>query len=583
MSFLWPQAFWLALAPLLWAGASLVAAWRRGKRRSPATTAAPDAAPHIRRGLAAQGRVRFASAAERAGRRPWRFWLAFLLAVTALARPQWGDLDAPPDAAVAGEVLIALDLSRSMLARDVAPSRLERARLVATELAAALPERKIGLIGFAGTAHLLAPVSEDRAVFDAFVSELRPEHLVQQGSDFGALFEVVLAGFSPQAPARVLVLLTDGEAAPGPWRERLEPLRAAGVRVVAVGVATPGGAAVPAEGGRALQTGEGAPVVSRLNQAVLGEIARATGGRTLGLAQRGALAAAVVAASARGFRTADASAATGAAPAQRADRFAEVLALALLLLASSAAGEWTARPRLRCRRATAAGVAQPALALLLLAVLLQPGASQAARTTPRLDLHGQEPDPLKRVNEVVARLVAKPRLTAADYLQLVEAATRYGEIHRGHGHPLAEGVLRDGVAAVEQGRRLDPDLADWAAAKAKLERLLVPPPPIPEVDPGPVDPANEPLDAGSPPPPPGAESEGEPEPDEEKPTAGEQGLRNVGGGKRDTYDEAEWRNPALVQPLAELERLRAVSSPAELFRLRQQAAPRAPRRSEQTW
>ena len=147
--------------------------------------------------------------------------------------------------------------------------------------------------------------------------------------------------------------------------------------------------------------------------------------------------------------------------------------------------------------------------------------------------------------------------------------------------------MRDGLAAVAQGRRLDRDLADWAAAEARLNHLLTPPPPVPMEDPGPADPANEPMgatgqqpvageDAG-----PGGDEPGED--GQQEPTAGEQGLQNVGGSTSDQFDPAEWSNPALVQPLDTLRRLRAADSPAELFLRRQaaQAAPRPP--GAQTW
>jgi hypothetical protein len=95
-------------------------------------------------------------------------------------------------------------------------------------------------------------------------------------------------------------------------------------------------------------------------------------------------------------------------------------------------------------------------------------------------------------------------------------------------------------------------------------------------DPGPADPANEPMDATGQQPVAGEE-------DPQEPTAGEQGLQNVGGSKSDQFDPAEWRNPALVQPLDTLRRLRAADSPGELF-LRRQAAQAAPRpEGAQTW
>jgi hypothetical protein len=202
------------------------------------------------------------------------------------------------------------------------------------------------------------------------------------------------------------------------------------------------------------------------------------------------------------------------------------------------------------------------------------------------DLQGEE-DPLLQMRSLAEELVGRRRLSAADYQRISEVAIRYGEIHRGHGHALEEGVMRDGLAAIELGRRLDPDHADWAAAEARLKHLLTPPPAVPMDDPGQADPANEPMGAtgqqplaseetGS-----GGEESGVD--GQQEPTAGEQGLQNVGGSTSDQFDPAEWRNPALVQPLDTLRRLRAADSPGELF-LRRQAAQTVTRPAgAQTW
>ncbi|MDP1616336.1 VWA domain-containing protein [Phenylobacterium sp.] len=573
MSFLWPMVLWLAALVLILA---VLDAWlsRRGDGKT--------AWPQIRRGVAAGGRVRFDS--RRAGGPPlaWRFWLALLLVVLALARPQWGQAPPAEGDQAPGEVIIALDLSRSMLAADVSPTRLARARSLATRLAEDLPDRRIGLIGFAGTAHLLAPVSEDRAILAAYLPQMGPEHMPVPGSDFSALLDLTLASFSDADQGRVLVILTDGEAEPGAWRERLADLRARNVRIIAVGLGTEAGATPPGPDGQPLALPSGAPVVSRLTPAALSELASATGGQVVPLAEASGLTELVRAAS---LTPPDKAGAIEGRPTAKADQFAWFALAALALLVWSAAVEIPARPRLRQRRAQA--VVQAALvALLALAFLpLDRSLAQAPLLT-EADLQGEE-DPLVQMRELAEELIAKPRLGAADHLRIAEVATRYGEIHRGHGHALEDGVMRDGLMAARRGRAQDPDLADWAAIEAKLERLLVPPPPAPMEDPGPADPANEPMGAQGQQPVAGEDArdsggDGPPE-DQKEPTAGEQGLQNVGGSQEDVYDPAEWSNPALVQPLDELRRLRAADSPAELFqRLRAAAAePRPP--GAQTW
>jgi Ca-activated chloride channel family protein len=538
----------------------------------------------IRRGAVLGGRVRFDLGAARPMARPWRFWLAVLLLATALARPQWGQAPLAPDDQAPGEVVIALDLSRSMLATDVSPSRLSRARALATALADDLPDRRIGLIGYAGAAHVLAPVSEDQAILRTYLPQIGPEHMPVPGSNLDALLETALNSFSDTPQGRALVILTDGEAEPGAWRERLAPLRSQGVRVIAVGFGTEAGATPPGPGGAPMRGADGAAVVSRLNPGLLAELAAggAEGGQALDLAGAADLSALVRTASA----TAPEAAGTEAGRAQGlADQFVWFAAAALILLAWSAASEVPAHPRLRTPRAPALS---RALLLAAFALTLAPAGLSLAQgpLLTEADLQGEE-DPLLQMRGLAEELVGRRRLSAADYLRISEVAIRYGEVHRGHGHALEDGVIRDGLAAVVQGRRLDPDLADWAAAEARLNHLLTPPPPVPMEDPGPADPANEPMgatgqqpvageDAG-----PGGDEPGEDS--QQEPTAGEQGLQNVGGSTSDQFDPAEWSNPALVQPLDTLRRLRAADSPAELFLRRQaaQAAPRPP--GAQTW
>jgi len=572
MSFLWPMVLWLAAVVAIFAALD-VWLWRGGDSRT--------ALPQVRRGVAAGGRARFDG--RRGGSGPaWRFWLALLLAVLALARPQWGQAPPAEGDQAPGEVILALDLSRSMLAADVSPTRLARARSLAIRLADDLPDRRIGLIGFAGTAHLLAPVSEDRAILSAYLPQMAPEHMPVPGSDFSALLDLALASFSDADQGRVLVILTDGEAEPGAWRERLGDLRARNVRIIAVGVGTEAGATPPGPNGQPLTRESGAPVISRLAPAALSDLASATGGQVVPLAEAAGLGELVRAAS---LTPPDSAGAIDGRPTAKADQFAWFALGALTLLVWSAAVEIPARPRLRRRRVQA--LAQAALAALLVLALLPLDRSLAqAPLLTEADLQGEE-DPLVQMRELAEALIAKPRLAAADHLRIAEVATRYGEIHRGHGHALEDGVMRDGLMAARRGRAQDPDLADWAAIEAKLERLLVPPPPVPMEDPGPADPANEPMGAQGQQPVAGEDArdsggDGPPE-DEQEPTAGEQGLQNVGGSQEDVYDPSEWSNPALVQPLDELRRLRAADSPAELFqRLRSATAePRPP--GAQTW
>ncbi|MDX5330733.1 MAG: VWA domain-containing protein [Caulobacteraceae bacterium] len=577
MSFLWPHLLWLgAFVPLL-----IGLEWLLARRRHDGRLGLGD---KVRRGAVAGGRVRFDRRATRPLSRPWRFWLAVLLLVAALARPQWGQAPLAPDDSAPGEVVLALDLSQSMLAEDVSPSRLSRARALASAVADELPERRIGLIGYAGAAHVLAPVSEDQAILRTYLPGIGPEHMPTPGSNLDALLETALNSFSDTPQGRVLVILTDGEVEPGPWRQTLSGLRAAGVRVIAVGIGTEAGARLTGVGGAPIRGPDGAQVVSRLNPGLIAELAAggAEGGQALDLRDAAGLPALVRTASA----TAPDIAGTQTTRAQRlADQFVWFVAAALVLLAWSAATEIPAKPRLQ---ATRTPVLAAALMVTTLALAFGPAGVTSAQgpLLTEADLQGEE-DPLLQMRSLAEELVGRRRLSAADYQRISEVAIRYGEIHRGHGHALEEGVMRDGLAAIALGRRLDPDHADWAAAEARLQHLLTPPPAVPMDDPGPADPANEPMGATGQQPiaseDPGSGGEESGEDGQQEPTAGEQGLQNVGGSTSDQFDPAEWRNPALVQPLDTLRRLRAADSPGELF-MRRQAAQTVPRPAgAQTW
>lgn len=524
----------LLLAPL----AVLAALWPM--RRGPAGSEPWPAMAHA---FAAGGRVRLGRALPALH---WRLGLAVLLLVLALARPQ-AAADPAADT-TAPQLVIALDLSNSMLASDALPSRIERARGIAERLVAAAPTADIGLIGFAGRAYVLAAASPDRALLRHFLPAVRPEQMQVPGSNFAALFAAAARAFHPGPGPRTLVLLSDGEPDPTPWRQLLPGLRAAGIRVVAVGLGTPGGAPVIV-GGRRLVDAGGAPVQSRLSADVLREIAAATDGAWLEAGAAATLAARIAA------LPADAD--TGAASDR--ERFIWCLAPALLLLLWSAAVEWPAVPR---RARTAAGISRrgPASALALLAI------GAAAPTAPP-----PEPDPLAPVKQVVARLVATPVPTAGDYLAMAQATAVYGETHRPHSRPLQIGALQDGLAAVAAGAALAPERPEWAPLRQRLRRLLKPPRTADDPEAGDGAPSDDPAGAEADPAEAGADPAGRPD------------TRQVGGRPRGQGDQDEWRVPSLVGPAYRLEKLRAADRAGEMFRLLQRRDPPPTGRPAQTW
>ncbi|MCC6860623.1 MAG: VWA domain-containing protein [Bryobacterales bacterium] len=216
---------------------------------------------------------------------------AFVLAVLALARPSW---DAGKPAPGKGrDIVVLLDVSRSMLARDLPPNRLEYAKDGLRELAGRLRGDRIGLVAFAGTSGVRCPLTTDFDFFRLALDEVSPESVTRGGTDIAqAIRSALNEGFDDLAQrAREIVILTDAEdhglAAAAAARE------AAGrsIRVSVVGLgAEANGARIPVieDSAERFLTYRGAEVWSRLNSAGARLIAEAGGGRAA-LAGRGAM------------------------------------------------------------------------------------------------------------------------------------------------------------------------------------------------------------------------------------------------------------------------------------------------------
>jgi Ca-activated chloride channel family protein len=249
--------------------------------------------------------------------------------------PRWGtETVRVPASGV--DVVVLLDVSRSMLARDVAPSRLARARRVADHLLADLTEAdRAALAAYSGRGVLLTPLTPDKEALRALLPALDPSLMEPGGSRLGAGVEAALGAFqASDTRPRVLLVLGDGEDPGRAPTLGLEAAREALVRVVSVAFGTAAGAPVPAQTGT-LRDADGKPVVSRALPERLAELAAGTKGRFLhadsaGRVERGAVLAAV--------RREAPSAASGFVerrlPVLRSD-WCALLALALVLAESA--------------------------------------------------------------------------------------------------------------------------------------------------------------------------------------------------------------------------------------------------------
>ena len=208
--------------------------------------------------------------------------LAFLMCVLALARPQWG-FEWQEVKRTGLDMLIAIDVSKSMLARDVKPNRLERSKFAVKDLVKKLSGDRIGLIAFAGTAFLQCPLTIDYNGFLLSLDDLSTETIPRPGTSIsGAIKEAIEVFKGPEKKFKILILITDGEELEGDALKLASEAAQAGIRIYCVGVGTADGDLIPVideHGERAyIADKQGQAVKSRLNEDLLKRIAVATGG-----------------------------------------------------------------------------------------------------------------------------------------------------------------------------------------------------------------------------------------------------------------------------------------------------------------
>ena len=204
--------------------------------------------------------------------------LASTFFVLALARPQWG-VTQETVAFRGRDILIAIDTSRSMLAGDASPNRLGRAKLVAEDLIAALPEERIGLIAFAGEADVQAPLTVDHETVIDAINHLDTNAIARGGTDIASAIRAAELALGQKGKSlRALVLLTDGEELDEDGVEAARKAAQSGIRIFTIGIGTPNGAQVTLPNGQVLRDRDGEVVTSKLDEARLKSIAESTGG-----------------------------------------------------------------------------------------------------------------------------------------------------------------------------------------------------------------------------------------------------------------------------------------------------------------
>ncbi|MEM1223153.1 MAG: VWA domain-containing protein [Verrucomicrobiota bacterium] len=230
------------------------------------------------------------------------------------------------------DIIFVLDSSKSMLATDLRPNRLERAKLAIIDLVERLESDRIGLVAFAGRAFLQTPPTLDYSAFKESLESINVETISSGGSDIGSAITEAANAFPQANNFKVVILLTDGEDLRGQSIEVAKEVAENNVKIYAIGLGTPEGEylRIRNESGdeEFIRDSEGQPVRSQLDEATLSEIARLTGGSyaRIGGDALNALYSSVIATLPREERESEMQEA-------RIDRFQWPLGLALLFLA----------------------------------------------------------------------------------------------------------------------------------------------------------------------------------------------------------------------------------------------------------
>lgn len=209
------------------------------------------------------------------------FLSGLLLLIVGWANPQWGAKKEKVKSEGI-DLMVAMDISQSMLAEDIAPSRLERAKRFTENLINKFKGNRIGFIVFAGNAYLQVPLTNDYAAATLFVRSANPNLAATQGTALGSAIELAQNAFPPESQQqKVLIILSDGENHDDRLEEQLEKATQNGILIFTIGVGTPEGDMIPVHiNGRRdyKRDASGNPVKSRLDQDMLKEIAEKTGG-----------------------------------------------------------------------------------------------------------------------------------------------------------------------------------------------------------------------------------------------------------------------------------------------------------------
>ena len=629
MSFYWPNAFWFLLIPLALAALELRRHRANGTNLHPKILRA-EAGPH-QLSLHPDSRT-----AKNSVRIRWRLWLGLALAIVAFARPQWGRLE-EPSFDQSREIIIALDLSRSMLSEDVRPSRLERAKLLVSSLLERLNGERVGLVVFSGTAFLQSPLSADYEILREFLPDLNTRFLPEGGTDYTSLLKTSLTAFGATDSAdRYLIVLSDGEATDDDWKPLAAELKAKDIRVIGLGIGTNAGAMIPDGTGAYVKDERGAVVLSKLESSTLQQLATETNGVYADASAWVDLAQLLQSTVETGRK----GAFTEHSRTRLAERFQWALGPAVLLLLWSFWREFPVRPRLRdvklapptppplppseisdLKPFSPSALQSFSPLLLLIAYILSLTTPHPARAEEK------ETPPAEPLSKLVANYSQRDDLAAHDYAEFAHTTITYGQRLQSSKKDVPAGPIHDGLAAVEAGRKLDSKAADWPTLQRDLEALLKkkeePPKEQPKEQPQQKKPdqqkdqqkdqqqqqqnsssqnqqqnqqekqppeKSEPQknDSAQKPPPPKEQSafgdmkDRSAQKSEQPPPSTDPTEQQKVGGTPEKKEGEENKDPALAVPLQKLDQLKNQDSPVQLYQLMQGNKP-TPKKTGKDW
>ena len=211
-----------------------------------------------------------------------KFWIlqaALALLIVMLARPQMGT-KISQEKRTGIETIIALDISNSMRAEDIVPSRLDRSKMMVENLVDHFTNDKIGLIVFAGDAFVQLPITSDYVSAKMFLSSIDPSMMATQGTDIAAAIDMAMNSFTQdEGIGKAIIVITDGENHESGALEAAEAAKKKGMRVYVLGVGSAQGAPIPIPGtGDYMKDNTGNTVMSALNEDMCRLVAQAGGG-----------------------------------------------------------------------------------------------------------------------------------------------------------------------------------------------------------------------------------------------------------------------------------------------------------------